>query len=219
MLTPTPRILIVDRHPLLREALAARVELCNDLDLIGEASGISDAMALVRNHKPSLVTVGLNLRDGHGLELLKTIKTHNEGIKQLVVTMYDEAVFGERAYRAGASGYVNKSEDGEVVLKAARLVLQGKLYFGQATLKGIGSRNGQRSSSPNESPLARLSDREMEIFQLIGSGHSTRAIAARLELSVHTIDAHREKIKRKLGLRNGAELARNAIQFFLEHRI
>jgi DNA-binding NarL/FixJ family response regulator len=213
------RVLIVDQHPLFREAVAARFTASKDLNVFGEASGISEAMALVHRDSPSLVIVGLLLRDGHGLELIKEIRALDERIKQVVLTMYDEAVFGERAYLAGASGYINKSESGEVVLKAVRTVLGGDLYFGQATIKRMLSRVAHRPTVSNGSTLAGLSDREMEVFQLIGAGLATRAIATRLKLSIHTIDSHRDKIKRKLGINSGSQLIRNAIQYFLEQRL
>jgi DNA-binding NarL/FixJ family response regulator len=165
-----------------------------------------------------LVIVDLQLKTGHGLDLIKELRARNQTAKMLVVSAYDESLFAERAMRAGAMGYINKQEVQEKIIDAVRTVLSGRRFLSdQMTQRLVSQAVGGRSEAATTDPVARLSDRELEVFQLIGQGKSTRSIAKQLHLSVHTIDSHREKIRHKLNLANGAELTQRAVQWMLEN--
>ena len=211
------RILIVDDHPMVREGLRMRISLQPDLEVCGEAEDIQAALALVETNRPDLVIVDISLKSGSGIDLLKRIKSHDDKIKLLVLSMYDETLYAERALRAGASGYLNKQASREKVIEAIRTVLAGERYLSHETtdrLVGQALGGGKR---PQASSVTGLSDRELEVFRLIGSGLTTGAIAERLHLSTHTIDSHREKIKIKLNLQNAAELSQRAVHWVLEN--
>jgi DNA-binding NarL/FixJ family response regulator len=212
------KILIVDDHPLMREGLAARLSSQPDMCVCGEACDINDALSLFKSTEPDLVIVDLQLKTGHGLDLIKELRARNQTAKMLVVSAYDESLFAERAMRAGAMGYINKQEVQEKIIDAVRTVLSGRRFLSdQMTQRLVSQAVGGRSEAATTDPVARLSDRELEVFQLIGQGKSTRSIAKQLHLSVHTIDSHREKIRHKLNLANGAELTQRAVQWMLEN--
>ena len=209
------RILIVDDHPMVREGLRMRISLQPDLEVCGEAEDVREAMALIERARPDLVIVDISLKSGNGIDLLKQIRSHDDKIKLLVLSMYDDTLYAERSLRAGASGYLNKQASREKVVEAIRTVLAGQRYLSRETTdrlvgQALGGGNQQQASS-----VEGLSDRELEVFRLIGSGLTTGAIAERLHLSTHTIDSHRESIKRKLNLQNAAELAQHAVQWVL----
>lgn len=211
------RILIVDDHPLVREGLAGRIAAQRDLAVCGQAEDVEQALADVARLEPDLVIVDLALKGGHGLELLKRIKAKHPAVKTLVATMHDEADYGERALRAGALGYINKQEVPEKVIEAVRQVLGGKIYVSPRLADRLVHRAVGGATALEESPYARLSDRELEVFRFIGQGLTTRQIAARLDLSVKTVETHRENVKAKLNVRNSAELSRQAVQWVLEN--
>jgi DNA-binding NarL/FixJ family response regulator len=212
------RILLVDDHPTVREGIAALIGRQSDLEICGKAAGIQDALQLVDELSPDLAVVDLSLRDGHGLDLTKQIKRRNTDIKVLIHSMYDESMYAERAIKAGACGYVNKQEDPQTLLEAIRDVHRGRVHFTTAVLDRLAVRSTDGSPKPLGASVEALSDRELQVFELIGEGLTTRAIASRLDLSMHTIDSHREKIKAKLKLKNAAELTRHAVQWVLERR-
>jgi DNA-binding NarL/FixJ family response regulator len=208
-------IAIVDDHPLVREGLAARIAAQPDMEVCGEAADIEAAMELIVSESPSLVIVDLALRDGHGIDLIKRIAASGVPSKMLVVSAYDEALFAERVLRAGAQGYINKQELQGKVIEALRCVLRGERYLSNTMAQrliaqAIGSRVPQGGTET-------LTDRELQIFQLIGRGKSTREIAHELSISVHTIDSHREHIRAKLDLHSGTELIQRAVQWHMEN--
>jgi len=209
------RVLIVDDHPLVREGLAARIRTQQDLEVCGEASDVAEALALIGSTRPALVILDLALKHGSGLELLKTIKTRRSAPKVLVVSAYEEELFAERALRAGAQGYINKQELQGTMIEAVRALLRGELFLSPEMTQRLASQalSGRIASLGAEA----LSDRELQIFELIGRGNTTRAIAEQLHVSVHTIESHREKIRLKLNLRNGTELLQQAVLWTLEH--
>lgn len=210
------KILIVDDHPLVREGLATRISLHDDLEICGEAESENDALSLVRATNPDLVLVDLALKGGHGLELIKQIKSRHPNVKMLVVSGFMESLYAERALRAGASGYLNKQESNDRVIDAIRAVLRGEQYIGhEITQRLVGQALGSLDSP--KTAIETLSDRELEIFRLIGSGITTSSIADQLIVSVHTIETHRENIKRKLGIKKATELSRAAVQWLLEN--
>ena len=212
------KILIVDDHPMMREGLAARIASQPDMLVCGEACDINDALAQFRATTPNLVIVDLSLKTGHGLDLIKEIRATNDEVKLLVVSAFDESLYAERALRAGAQGYINKQEVQENIIDAIRAVLDGRRYLSDAMKERLVSQavSGDDEAAGND-PVGRLSDRELEVFTLIGRGKTTGAIASLLQLSVHTIDSHREKIRHKLHLKNGAELSQCAVQWILEN--
>jgi DNA-binding NarL/FixJ family response regulator len=208
-------VAIVDDHPLVREGLAARISAQPDMEVCGEAADIESALELIVTKRPALVIVDIALRNGHGIDLIKRIVAAGVNTRMLVVSAYDESFFAERALRAGALGYINKQELQDKVVEAMRTVLRGERYLSTAMAQrliaqAIGSRLPHGGTEI-------LTDRELQIFQLIGRGKSTREIAHELSVSVHTIDSHREHIRAKLDLRSGTELIQRAVQWHIEN--
>ncbi len=209
------RILVVDDHPLIREGLAARIASQPDLEVCGEAADVDEALALVDREKPELVIVDLTLRGGHGLDLIKKAGQRRPPPKMLVLSAHDESLYAQRVLQAGALGYINKQEAQDHVIDAISVVLRGERYMSDGMLRRLaGSAIGP--GKPRASGIESLSDREIEIFELIGCGRTTRTIAEQLHLSIHTVETHRENIRAKLGLRSGSELVRSAVQWVLE---
>lgn len=210
------RVLIVDDHPLVREGLAARLAAQPDMEVCGEAANVGEALQQIRTQSPDLAIVDIQLAESHGIELIKDVSSRFPHVKMLVVSAFDESLYAERALRAGADGYINKRELQDNVLDALRTVLAGDRYLSaKMTDKLVGQALG-RTGLADADPVERLSDRELEVFELIGRGTTTSAIARQLQLSVHTIDTHREKIRHKLGVTNAAELMQRAVQWVLE---
>lgn len=208
------RILIVDDHPMMREGLSFKIASQRDLEVCGEAATEAEGFALVAETRPDLVIVDLALKEGTGLGLLKRIRASSPDTKTLVVSAYDEASYAQRCLEAGAMGYISKQETNALVLEAIRTVLNGERFLTPAATQQLVARAVDRKASGD--PVQLLSDREFEVFRLIGRGLTTRAIAQRLQLSVHTIETHRERIRHKLDLPNGAELTRRAVTWVLE---
>jgi DNA-binding NarL/FixJ family response regulator len=208
-------IAIVDDHPLVREGLAARISAQADMEVCGEADGIESAMEMIVAKRPALVIVDIALRDGHGIDLIKRIVAAGINTRMLVVSAYDESLFAERALRAGALGYINKQELQGKVVEALRTVLRGERYVSTAMAQRlIAQAIGSKAAAGG---MEALTDRELQIFQLVGRGKSTREIANELNVSVHTIDSHREHIRAKLDLRSGTELIQRAVQWHIEN--
>lgn len=209
----TVRILIVDDHPLVRAGFKALIGNEPDLQVCGEAASFGEAMQLVEEASPNLVIVDLSLASGSGLELIKRLRARYPAIRQLVCSMHDESLFAERVLKAGANGYINKQEVTDHVVEAIRLVMDGGTYLStHLTQRMLQSMTGGRPSS-----VVDLTDRELEVFSLIGQGIGTSQIAEQLHLSVKTVETHREKIKKKLNLASASELARYAVQWSLGH--
>ncbi len=186
-----------------------------DMEICGEAASEEEAVELVKELCPDLVLIDISLKLGNGIELVKRIRLLSLTPKMLVVSAFQESLYAERALRAGASGFLNKQESNEKLIDAIRIVLRGERYVSaEITQRLVAQALGNRAHFEN--PLDALTDRELEIFKLIGAGVSTSAIADQLFLSTHTVDTHRENLKRKLGAKNGAELNRQAIQSMLE---
>jgi DNA-binding NarL/FixJ family response regulator len=211
--TPRRRVLLVDDHPFMRAGLAQLIERQPDLAICGEAGNPAEALRLLPKARPDLVLSDLTMPGRSGLEFVKDLLATEPSLSILVVSMHDEAVYAERALRAGARGYIMKEAGGEALLGAIRQVLGGKVYvspqMSARILEGLSSRRPRGSSSPIE----KLSDREFEVFQLIGEGRSTRDIAAQLHLSAKTVDVHRSHIKEKLELKDATSLIRHAVRW------
>jgi DNA-binding NarL/FixJ family response regulator len=213
----TVKILIVDDHPIVREGLAARLGRQPDFEVCGEAEDVADALDKVKSARPDVVIVDLSLKSGQGLDLIKRIKALDMDTKMLVSSMYDESLYAERSLRAGAMGYVNKQEVSEKIIDAIRLVVDGKIYLSPRMTERLLQRAVGAAPQLVQSPFETLTDRELEIFKMIGKGMTTRQIANELHLSVKTVETHRENIKGKLTLPNSAELSREAVQWVMEN--
>lgn len=211
------RIFIVDDHPLMREGLKASIESQPDLIVCGEADDVPEALENIKSAAPNLIIVDLALKYTNGLDLLKELKSRHSQVKLLVVSAYDEMLYAERAMRAGAHGYINKQEAQHKLIDGIREVLAGRRYLSEAmTQRMLAAAVVGRDNTDAGNPLACLTDREMQVFELFGHGKTTSAIAKQLHLSVHTIDSHRENIRHKLQLANGTELMHRAVQWVLE---
>ena len=210
------RVMIVDDHPLVRRGIASVIDSEADLRVCCEADSIADALQRVRDGRPDLLIVDLSLGDGSGLDLVKRLRAQDPHLKILVCSMHDEQLFAQRALAAGANGYIGKEQATEHVVDAVRHVLDGRTWLSrdmtERALSGV--TRGQADFARD--PVGSLSDRELEVFELIGRGCGPSQIAEQIHLSVKTVETHREKIKRKLGLRSGVELTRRALQWVTE---
>lgn len=206
------RIVVVDDHPIVRRGLVELISDVAEYEVVGQAADISTALDVLIDTRPDLALIDLSLGDGHGLELIKQVRAAELGIKMLVVSMMDEALYADRVLRAGASGYLRKEQATENIITAIRQVLGNKVYLSPSATARVLNQSATHEA-PDKPPVATLSDRELEVFELLGDGLTSREIAARLHLSVKTVETYREKIKAKLGLRNGSELTRHAIHW------
>lgn len=211
----TKRLLIVDDHPMMRTGLAQLIDSEGDLKVSAEADNAGQAIDVVSKQKFDLALVDISLPDKNGLELIKDLHALNSDLPILVVSMHDEMIYAERVLRAGARGYIMKQEGGQKFLQAIRHVLTGQVYVSEKMSARIlenlsGSHTGVASAG---SPVRQLSDREFEVFQLIGQGVGTKDIATRLHLSIKTVEVHRANIKQKLHLSTATELVRYAIRW------
>jgi DNA-binding NarL/FixJ family response regulator len=207
------KILIVDDHPLLREGLQRVIGSEEGLEICGVAGSVGEALRLTESTSPDLVITDLGLPERSGLELIKDLRALHPCIPVLVLSMHDEMLYAERAFAAGAKGYVMKETAAEHLITAIRTVLGGGVYASAAiTSHFLHSFSNGNSLCPSF-PLKRLTDREMEVFELIGAGKSTQDIGERLGISPRTVDAHRAHIRRKLGLTCAGELVRYAIRW------
>jgi DNA-binding NarL/FixJ family response regulator len=211
--TPPKRLLIVDDHPMMRNGLAQLIDNEGDLKVCAEADNAGQAINAVAKLKFDLALVDISLPDKSGLELIKDLRSLAPDLQILVVSMHDELIYAERVLRAGARGYIMKQEGGQKFLQAIRHVLAGQIYVSdKMSARILESLSGQ-SPAPTGSPVRRLSDREFEVFQLIGQGVGTSEIALRLHLSVKTVEVHRANIKQKLNLETATELVRYAVRW------
>ncbi len=206
------RILVVDDHPLVRSGLSALIRAEADLEVCGETGTVGEALNLATTASPDLAIIDLSLADSDGLELVKRLKTRHPALKLLVCSVYDETLFAQRALAAGAMGYINKKEATTRIVEAIRQVLQNELYVSdqvaQLTLQELTQPGVKQHAS-----ITSLSDRELQVYRLIGEGLRTSQIAEQLHLSVKTIESHKEKIKKKLNLTSASKLARHAVQW------
>ncbi len=207
------KILIVDDHPILRRGLATLINQEQDLAVEGEAEDAKRAMEVIESMRPDMVIVDISLPGVDGVELIKKIKLRYADLPTLVVSMHDEALFAERALRAGARGYVMKQEAVDKVLIAIRRVLGGEIFVSTRIATKMLERFVDGDGGKAASPLDLLSDREMTVFQLIGQGFATRQIAEKLHVSVKTVESYRSHIKEKLKLEKGMDLLKFAIQW------
>lgn len=208
------QIMIVDDHPIVRQGLRMIIEREEDFSICAEASSASEAIRIIADRNPYVVIVDISL-DGttNGIELVRAIKERYPGILTLVLSMYDESLYAERAIRAGASGYVMKKEADNNIISAIRLILKGDLYLSDDISKSIVKKLLHVSSEQELSPESVLTDRELEIFMMIGNGIGTKEISLRLNLSLNTIETHRRHIKEKMQFKDLNELVKYAVQW------
>jgi DNA-binding NarL/FixJ family response regulator len=210
--TQARTILIVDDHAVMRQGLAKLLSDEKDLRVCGEAENAFDALKAIDRLKPDLAIVDISLTGRSGIELIRDIRRDHPAVHVLVLSMHDENIYSERVLRAGARGYIMKQEGGKVVVEAIRKVLSGQVYLSERMTATLFDRISNGARVP-DSPLEILSDREMEVFQLIGEGLTTRQIAGQLCLSMKTVEVYRDHIKRKLALKDGPALVRHAIRW------
>ncbi|MFZ0808609.1 MAG: response regulator transcription factor [Candidatus Sulfotelmatobacter sp.] len=212
------RILVVDDHPIVRQGLALLINRESDLMVCAEAEDAPKAMQAIATAKPDILLVDISLNGPDGLDLLKDVRIHHPELPVLILSMHDESIYAERALRAGAQGYIMKQEATEKVLVALRRILSHEIYVSERIAnrmlqRYIGNRGEGRASS-----VADLTDRELEVFRLIGEGHSTRKIAEELHISVKTVESYQAHIKEKLSLRSARELVQHAIQWSISEK-
>jgi DNA-binding NarL/FixJ family response regulator len=206
--------LIVDDHPVVREGLSALISGQPDLAVCGQAAGCAEAVSLLEMTQPDLIIIDISLKDGNGIELIKRIRARNASVRFLVSSMHDESVYAERALRAGALGFLGKQESTQKIIDAIRRVLEGKIYLSERMSQRL--LHGLVAGSTERSSVEALADRELQVFELIGEGLNTRQIAAQLHLSSKTVETYRGRIRDKLNLGRGSELAHYAMQWVMQ---
>jgi len=210
---PKIKILLVDDHPLVREGVANLINQQPDLEVCGEAGNEPQALQLIGTTGPDVAVVDISLANGSGLELIKSIKAVHPAVAVLVLSMHDESLYAERALRAGARGYIMKSEAAKKVIAGVRAVLAGQLYVSEKIAALMAEKFVEGRTAASASPVEQLSDRELEVFQLLGRGQSTRQIADHLHVGFKTVQAYCARIKEKLKLANATELLREAMHW------
>jgi DNA-binding NarL/FixJ family response regulator len=207
------RVLIVDDHPMMRYGIVRLIEQEPDLVVCGEAENASRALAAVRALKPQVILADLTMPGGEGLEFIKDVRSLHPEIAVLVVSMHDEALYAERALRAGAQGYIMKNEGGEKLVEAIRQVLQGKTYVSENMSGKVLEIFSGRRRRTDDTTIGKLTDREFEVFRLLGQGLTTREIGQQLRLGTKTVETHRLHVREKLGLKSGPALIKYAVRW------
>ena len=210
------KVVIVDDHPLFRERLAQLINHELDMEVTGEAESAKDAIQQIRNAPPDLAIVDITLNESSGLELIKSIRALSIGMPVLVLSMHEESLYAERALRAGATGYITKNQAADEVILAIRRVLAGEVYLSEKMTSGFLKSLTATGVKGIARAFDRITDRELEVLDLIGRGHTTRQIADKLQLGVATVDTYRARIKEKMNFRNAAELQHFAIRWVRE---
>jgi len=216
--TAKKAVLVVDDHPLMRQGLALLINQQQDMQVCGEAEEAQAAMHAIAHLHPDIMILDISLTGPDGLELLKNIRATSPDLPVLILSMHDEAIYAERALRAGANGYIMKQEATEKVLIAVRRILNGEVYLSECTSNKMLQQYIGGAPRMIQSRIASLSDRELEVFRMIGEGRATREIAEDLHLSVKTVETYQAHIKDKLALRSGRELIQHAIQWKMSEK-
>jgi DNA-binding NarL/FixJ family response regulator len=215
---PKAKVLIVDDHPAVREALVIRISTLPDMEVCGEAADAQEAMDIVAEKKPTVAIIDITLRNGSGIDLIKRIQARDQDVRLLVWSMHAETLYAERALRAGAMGYITKEQATSQMIDAIRQVIAGKIYLSPRMTDELLTRTVGGGKSPlDRSPVEALSDRELEVFRLIGQGITTAEIATRLHLSIGTIWTYRDRIREKLNLRGGTKLTHFATEWVVDN--
>lgn len=211
------KVLIVDDHPAIRDALAFRISKLPEFEICAEAEEPAEAFQLVKETNPDVAIVDITLKNGNGIDLIKRIKSRNDRLRVLVWSMHSESQYAERALRAGAMGYITKEQAMSSIIEALRQVAAGKVYLSpEMTERLLHRAVGTKTTPLERSPVDALSDRELEVFRLIGGGMKTADIAKRLHVSQGTIWTYRDRIREKLDIRDGTELAHFATQWVMD---
>ena len=207
------KILLVEDHPIFRLGLSELINQEDDLKAFGKSKDVEPAIREIETMSPDLIIADITLKNSDGIDLVKYVKRHHKQIPVLVLSMHDEYLYAQRALSAGARGYIMKQEAMESVVTAIHHVLDGKIYLNEKVKEHILSNMSNTPSARDKSPVERLTDRELQVFKMIGRGFSSREIAERLFLSIKTIGTYRERIKEKLNLKHANELVRCAVHF------
>jgi DNA-binding NarL/FixJ family response regulator len=207
------KVFLVDDHPLVREWLSQLIQREDDLAVCGEAEDTQEAIEKIEQTKPDIVVADISLKNTHGLELVKDLQVRHPALPVLVLSMHDESLYAERVLRAGAKGYITKQEATKKILQAVRQVLSGQIYISEKMASRMVHKMVLGRTDNQKSAIERLTDRELEVFQLIGRGQGTRRIATDLHLGVKTVESYRARIKEKLKLEDGTQLLQHAIQW------
>ena len=216
--TMKSRVLVVDDHPIVRQGLTLLINRESDLTVCGEAEDAHTAMQSLTSTRPDILVVDISLNGPDGLDLLKNVRSRHPELPVLILFMHDESIYAERALRAGAQGYIMKQEATEKVLVALRRILSREIYVSERIANRMLHRYIGNPSASKPSSIADLTDRELEVFRLIGEGHSTRQIAEELHISVKTVESYQSHIKEKLSLRSARELVQHAIQWSISQK-
>jgi len=216
--TAKAKIFLVDDHPIVRQGLGLLINREADLVVCGEADGAPAALQGIASLQPDLLVIDISLDGPDGIELLKTIRVKEPILPVLILSMHEESTYAERSLRAGANGYIMKQEATERVLVAIRRILDGKVYLSERLTNRMLEQFVHGAGSSKSDPLGTLSDRELEVYRLIGAGHGTRRIAEELHVSVKTVESYQAHIKEKLSLRNARELVQHAIESTLTEK-
>ena len=211
------KVLVVDDHPIVRHGLAQLISCESDLEISGEATNISGALRQVETNPPDVAVIDISLDGDNGIELVEEIKAKWPAVKILVSSIHDERVFAGRALRAGAMGYICKREDLGKLVAAIHQILRGEIYLSPDMTTRL-LRRAAVGQSLDRDPVETLSNRELQVFEMIGQGMTTVQIARKLDVSPKTIESHRKQIKAKLNLQNSAQLTRSAFQWVQEGR-
>jgi DNA-binding NarL/FixJ family response regulator len=210
--------MIVDDHPAVREALAIRIARERDMTVCAEAGDLAEAIELVTTSDPDVAVIDVALKSGSGIDLIKRLRERDAKLQMIVWSMYGEDLYARRALKAGARGYITKEQATSEIIDAVRHVLQGKVYLSPAmTEKLLQQHVGSSGKASTRAAVESLSDRELDVFRLIGDGVKTAEIASQLHLSVKTVETYRDRIRAKLNLNDGAELIRAAVMWMLEN--
>jgi len=216
--TGKAKVFLVDDHPIVRQGLGLLINREPDLFVCGEAEDAPSALQRMASAQPDLMVIDISLDGPDGLELLKTIRLKEPILPVLILSMHEESIYAERSLRAGANGYIMKQEATERVLVAIRRILEGKVYLSERLTNKMLEQFVHGAGSSKNNPLTTLSDRELEVYRLIGAGHGTRQIADELHVSVKTVESYQAHIKEKLSLRNARELVQHAIESSLSEK-
>jgi DNA-binding NarL/FixJ family response regulator len=212
-------VFIVDDHPIVREGLALMINREPDLAVCGDAEEAGGVLGRIAELNPDLMIVDISLHGPDGLDLLKLIRLQHPNLPVLILSMLDELLYAERALQAGANGYIMKQEATERVLIAIRKILGGEIYVSDRMASRMLHRFVGGDRALQDSPIKELTDRELEVFRLIGEGHGTRQIAEGLHISVKTVESYQAHIKEKLSLKNGRELVQRAVQWTVAEKV
>ncbi len=217
-INPPCRVLIVDDHPAVREGLRMRINQQSDMVVCAEADGVQQALLLIEQEVPDVAVIDISLKDGNGIDLIKRIKAEKYPTRILVWSMHPDSLYADRAIRAGALGYINKENTTGQLVEAIQQVNHNQVYLSPETTKLLLERSLSGRDNALDSPVDALSNRELSVFKMIGEGLATSTIAKQLNISVHTVETHRQRIKSKLHLKCASELTTQAARWVLEEK-